>query len=220
MIGDPQLERMNETMWVHEIESLNIAEEARVEEVSTIARMVRQSLINLFGLNLMPLEDPETKKLVKMKEGEFVPLVVFTGREEIMKVASERQADLQSQEEVEEELGKEAIGEEHIMSPEELDEFIEGDIEFDGDWESLEQKAMWESPETQNFLKNNVLPLDQLAEMQKAMGLNIGALPQKEEDISEEDIPDEAPEKPEESETKPDQSDIDLERFKFTIDDD
>jgi len=222
MLGDPRLDNMNDTRWVHEIESLSIAEEEKAEEISTIARMVRQSLINLFGLNLMPLEDPETKKLVRMSEGEFVPLVVFTGREEIMKVASERQVDLQEQDKAEGDLDKEARGEEVPMTPEELDEFMKGDVEFEDDWETLEKRAVWNSPETKKFLENNVLPLEQLAEMQKSMGLNIGVPfetqtkedTEKEVDLDSEEVPELTEEEPIKK------SDIDLERFKFTIDED
>ena len=214
MLGDPRLDNMNDTRWVHEIESLNIAEEERIEEVSTIARMVRQSLINLFGLNILPLEDPETNKLVRMEEGEYVPLVVFTGKEELLKLVAERNQDLQNQEQVEQELELEESGEADPMTLEEMEDFMDdGDVVFDENWEKA---AMWKAPETQKFLENNVLPLEKLAEMQKAMGLDFG-IPSSDE--SEKESPEkEAPIDVEKSET-PDKESLNLEQFKFTIDD-
>ncbi len=129
MINDSQLDRMNDTQWLFEIEALNIEEERKYEDMALVAQAAKKSVINMLGLNLLPTKDDDTGLLRMREDHEIVPLVMATCREDFAKDVVEKFQDMQSQElalnQVEEE---QKSGEE--QTAEEFDDFMNADLEF------------------------------------------------------------------------------------------
>ncbi len=157
MISDPIVSNMNETKWLFEYEILRMKEERRAEEVGTMFKAIRKELLNILGLNLMPMEDAETGLLRRPDENEYIPLAVMTAREGFIEAFVQRNDDLKQQEEAAKELEKEEVlGKSDAMSEEELDDFMHEDITFLDDPEELQKYAVRCSPESQ-WINNNVI---------------------------------------------------------------
>jgi hypothetical protein len=159
---------MNETKWMFEYEVLRMKEERRVEEVGTLFKAFRKELINLLGLNLMPMEDPETHLLKRPGENEYVPLAVMTSREGFVEAFVQRNDELRQQEEAAKDLETEASsGKTEMMDEEELEKFLEEDIVFLDDPVELQKYAVRSSPETQWINENIVKPLESEAKVKE-----------------------------------------------------
>lgn len=148
LISDPVLKEMNPTRWAFEVESAEIAEENRVEEMKAMFDVVKSSVIRLLGLNLMPVEDGEGRYRLP-EDHEVLPLTVWMGSGgEVLKEALERNKQFLEQSKIESEIGESLANPTAELSPEELDELFDGDISFDDstfakpDWESDEAKAI------------------------------------------------------------------------------
>jgi hypothetical protein len=148
LVSDPMLCDMNATRWAFEIEALNLAEEQRIEEQKTMFDIVKTSLIQLLGLNLMPVEDGENGYRLP-KDHEVIPLSVWVGSGgELLKEALERNKQYLDQVRLESEVGESLRKPEAELTPEEFDDLFDGDISFDDetlarpDWESDEAKAI------------------------------------------------------------------------------
>ena len=170
---------MNDTQWLFELESLYAKEEQRWEELQVLSNYFRKGMVNLLGLNLMPIEeeipfeerDPEYlgamgeekifTRLRRATEDEIIPLSMLIGSPEIIGEIAKKRKLLADQEELEE---KEAKGEIVEMTPDELDAFMneglpEEDIQFIDSPAELEKRLMWESEETQKLNAALVKPL-------------------------------------------------------------
>lgn len=158
---------MTDTAWSFEYETLVLREERRVEEVGTLFKAVRKELMNLLGLNLMPMED-EDGKLRRPTEYEYIPLAVMTAREGFVEAFLQRNEELSQMEEVEKDLEKEEqTGKSDVLTPEELDDFMHEDITFLDDPEELQRQAVLASPGTKWINKNIVKPLETEAKVAK-----------------------------------------------------
>lgn len=153
LISDPRIWELNDTQVLAEIENLRLEKERREEEILLIGKFLKRSMVNMLGLNLMPLEDPDTGLLRRPEENEIIPLVALIGNPELLKVMNERQELLAEQEKVEEEMGK--PGKVQELSPEELDDYINEDLLF-VDEKELEKHLVMNSPHTQNLIKQVV----------------------------------------------------------------
>gem|GEM_PF-3633456 len=157
MISDPRVQTMNDTRWAFEYETLRLKETRRSEEVGTIFKAGRRELINLLGLNMMPLEDPETHLLRRPGENDYIPLAVMTAREGMVEAFIQKNEELMQQEQAAKDLElEETTGKAEMMSSEELDDFMKEDIVFLDDPEELKKRAVMASPETK-WLTNNVV---------------------------------------------------------------
>ena len=153
-MNDPLLWGMNSTQVLAELEHLHIEKERREDELLIIGKFVRNAMVNMLGLNLMPIEDPETGLFRRPNENEIIPLVAMIGNSELLKVMSERHDALLEQEKLEEEGIP--VGEDiQEMSPEELDDYLNEDLQFVSD-EELEKRLVWNDPHTQNLIKQVV----------------------------------------------------------------
>jgi hypothetical protein len=141
LVSDPRLKDMNPVRWAFEIEAQDIAETHRVEEYKAIFDIVRDSLISVLGVNLMPVEN-EDGSYRQPKDYEFIPLAFWMGREEIIKEVVARQKAYFDQENAVASLKDSK----YELTPEELDDMLDGDISFeDGSgtyWNSVETKAL------------------------------------------------------------------------------
>jgi hypothetical protein len=160
---------MNETKWALEYETLKLKEKRKADEFGEIYKAVRREIINLLGLNIMPLEDSETGLLRRPNENEYTPMVIFTAREGIVEAFIQKNDELRSQEEVEKELEEESVKEsDKPLSPEELDDFFKDDIVFLDDPEELKKRAVRMSPETAWLNKNVIQVLEDEKEVKKS----------------------------------------------------
>lgn len=171
LISDPAAQAMNPTQWLFELEGLALKDERHYEDVKTFFTVGRRSLIELLGLNIMPVEheeiDASGAKVVRLKrpeEHEITPLSIFCGNEGVLSKVSELHEAYNKQKELDTKVDQGKIVE---MTPEELDEFMregseEGDIAFlDDDPETLEKKLKWRSQENVDILKALVKPLEE-----------------------------------------------------------
>jgi hypothetical protein len=180
---------MNETKWMFEYEVLRMKEERRAEEVGTMFKAIRKELLNILGLNLMPMED-ENGLLRRPDENEYIPLAVMTAREGFIEAFVQRNDDLKQQEEAAKDLEKEeTLGMSDAMSEEELDEFMKDDIVFLDDPEELQKYAVRSSPETKWINSNVIKPLEEekkviLEKEEVPMKISIKAEPVDERPVS------------------------------------
>ena len=176
MVTAPEVKQMNDTQWLCELEGLYMLEEERYEEIKLLSKLTKKALVDLLGLNLMPVEEEipieerdveyvgaigEEKvyrKLRQPEEHEVIPLSILMGREEIVAEIIKRQKELHDQEELDE---KEAKGDLVHMSPEELDKFMEGDMVFPDDPKEAQRKMIWESEEFQANVAAMVKPMSE-----------------------------------------------------------
>lgn len=160
--------QMTETAWVFEYETLKIKEEKKADELGVIFKAVRQELINILGLNLMPMED-EDGKLRRAKENEYIPMSIMTAREGFVEAFIQRNEELTNVEKAEQQLEEEEkTGKSEMMSEDELDDFLQEDITFLDDPEELAKYAVRTSPDTQWINNNIVVPLETEAEIKKS----------------------------------------------------
>lgn len=159
LITDPTVGMMNPTKWLFEYEALCMQEEQKYEDVVNLYKATRTGLINILGLDLLPIEG-EDGKLRRMKDGEFIPLSMLIAREDIMTLLSERLEDLKTSEEVDKEIESEI----EEMTSEELEGFIKEDIVFLDDPEEMKRRLAMASPESKWVLKTVIKPLPVSAE--------------------------------------------------------
>jgi hypothetical protein len=157
---------MNDTQWTYELWAMNKADEERLQESKFLMDNVKESVVNMLGLNLMPVEDAQTKLLRRPREDEYIPLMLGLGREELVGAVLEARQQLHIQEQVQAQIEREggtvgpspsssAVVE---MSPEELESFMrDGDIEFENTPEEIAKALSWGTRETQLVLENLVL---------------------------------------------------------------
>jgi hypothetical protein len=152
-------------------------------------KAVRKELLNILGLNLMPMED-ENGLLRRPDENEYIPLAVMTAREGFIEAFVQRNDDLKQQEEAAKDLeNEEVLGKSDAMSEEELDEFMKDEVIFLDDPEELRKYAIRSAPETQWINKNVIKPLEEekkviLEKEETPMKISIKAEPVDERPIS------------------------------------
>ena len=182
LINDPVCKGMNETQWLFELESLYAKEEQRYDELKLAYKMIKNGLVELLGLNLMPVEDeipyeersseePDAigeekvfRRLRLPNEDEIVPLSILVGNPEIVSEMVKRLDEYKTQEEIDE---KEEKGEVVSLDPDDLDAFMrqdldEGDIEFLDDPKKMNLKLINESPEFKLMHDAFVRPLSEI----------------------------------------------------------
>jgi len=172
-VGDPRLKGMNDTQWVFELEAMNVQEKQHYDDIRMISENVRRQVISMLGLNLLPVEDPETKLLRPPEDHECLPLVALIGRDDALQTIKTRQDEYQVQREVQKQLeasspirgSKKDTGVVEL-SPEELETFMqdEGDVEFENAPEDILKAMKWGGKESQMLLESLVLSKDDLGD--------------------------------------------------------
>ena len=163
---------MNDTQWVFELESMNLEDEEKLKQMSELTELIRESVANMLGLNLLPIEDEETGLLRKPDMDEYVPLALATGRDDYVQMVMEKRKEFTTQELerfrlMESGLGSSGVpaseGEVSEMSPEQLETFMkdEGDVEFENTPEEMQQ---FMGKENQMYLDHLVLNKDDIDE--------------------------------------------------------
>jgi len=166
---------MNDTQWVFELESMNLEDEEKLKQMSELTEIIRESVANMLGLNLLPVEDVETGLLRKPVQDEYVPLALALGRADYVKMVMEKREEFAMQEQERFKLMDEGLLSPGAPSkaddivertPEELEEFMkdEGDIDFENTPEEMQKLMDWGSKETQAYLENIVLNKDDIDE--------------------------------------------------------
>lgn len=145
LCSDPSIGMMNPCRWAFEASSLAMHQEEKIEDARCIMEAVKKAVINLLGLNILPIEDPETGLLRRPEDNEIVPLAALIGSPEIMSEIYKKNGELSAQMEAEEsvEEGKDP----NLMDADELDDFIDGDIDFVDGLDDFVKFANWESVE-------------------------------------------------------------------------
>ena len=166
---------MNDTQWVFELESMNLEDEEKLKQMSELTEVIRESVANMLGLNLLPVEDEETGLLRKPEQDEYVPLALALGRDDYVKLVMEKREEFANQEQERFKLMEEGLLSPGVSSesdgiiertPEELEEFMkdDGDIDFENTPEEMQKLMDWGSKETQAYLENIVLNKDDIDE--------------------------------------------------------
>ena len=169
---DPSVQDMNTTQWLFELEGLYHRDEVRFEELTALGKIIKYGAISMLGLNLMPVEestgtDQAGDPILKYRhpnEDEFMPLSIFSGREEIIAEVMKRQEALAQQQSI----GytdtpadfDTPILKSTPMDLDELDFFIEEGLGTAGieDSEELRKHQIWNSKDTKRVLDSLVQP--------------------------------------------------------------
>lgn len=158
---------MNDVQMIAELECLQMKEERRGEEI----KAVRNSIINILGLNMVPIEDTTTGKLRMPEEHEIMPLAALIGNPEMLSQIGKKHQEMSQQKQVEEDLEREGSGEVQEWDPDELEEFINEGYDSIDDPEAFRKHMLWNSQETQQSLKGMVVPLEELEDPYEKLGL-------------------------------------------------
>jgi len=142
---------MTDSQWRFELESLYALEEKEIEKFMSIADLVKNGIINLLGLNLMPVHEDlseeekeilskfgestaESYRLRRPKAGEFVPLAILTGSPEMVAEIIKKNQELFEQERIDQSVAQKNLenfdkipDEDLIEKPDDIDipEFID-----------------------------------------------------------------------------------------------
>lgn len=150
---------MNDTQWTFELWSMNKQDEERFKETEAMIEVVETKVARALGIDLMPVEDPETHLLRRPERGEYVPFLIAAGREDFVKAVIEKRQEFETQEDVrvqvEREGGAQGLGDE--MSPEELEKFMQSDAEGENTPAELKKLMSWGGRTNQILLENLVL---------------------------------------------------------------
>jgi hypothetical protein len=161
---DPSVAKMTPTQWLFELESLAVLDERRYTDIADLFKLGRDSLIDLLGLNIMPIETMEHDEdgteysvLRRPKEHEILPLSLLCGSESIISEVLEKNKQYLEQEEL-----NSSISKANVPDVEELEEFFgtEDDLEFPDDPVALEKMLKWNSESTKATLKSMVEPME------------------------------------------------------------
>lgn len=155
LITDPKILELNETQLFFEAESIYIEAEQKYDDMALVARAAKKAVINLLGLNIMPVEDSVTGLLRMPEDHEVIPLIAAIGHEGILKEVQQRFEDMQAQDlaldqlDKEKELGEEAATDDFL-------EFMDSDLDFIGGDAEVNRLAVVNSPEY-NYISKNIV---------------------------------------------------------------
>lgn len=160
---------MNSTQWVFEYLSYIEEQDKRYEEINALVDVIKSLMINLFGLNISPIEEVDEKtgvtRLRPPEEHEFTPLSALLASPEMLEAIMKKHDELQSQQTVEAQLEKEV----EVLTAEDIDKQL-GDIDFLEDTETLLKKHAWESPGAKNLRNLFVSPLEDQPSIDDLLG--------------------------------------------------
>lgn len=157
LISDPVVRDMNSTQWAFEYLSYIEEQDKRYNEIETLADLVRSGVINLLGLNIVPIEEETDgiKRLRPPEDHEFTPLATLLASPEMLKAVMDKHNELAMQKQVDTDLAKEK----DVLTAEDIDEQL-ADIEFMESAEDLLKKAAWSSPRAKEMRKLLIGNLD------------------------------------------------------------
>jgi hypothetical protein len=166
---------MNDTQWIFELESMNLQEKQRYDDIRTISEAVRKQVVSMLGLNLLPVEDERTGRLRLPGDEECLPLVLLIGNDNVLAAIKSRTEEYINQQEVLQQLEVADVARKDgvtvntgvaELTPEALEAFMkdEGDVEFENAPEDLLKAMNWGGRDTQMLLENLVLSKDDLGD--------------------------------------------------------
>lgn len=172
--SDPRVKEMTPTQWLIEMESLARLDERKYEDIASLFKVARNNIIDLLGLNLMPVEDSVTDDqgnevfmLRRPEDHEIIPLAIMCGNESMLQEISKKNDEYHKQEELEKKIEEGSV---KVMNPEDLDSFMDdGDISFPDDPKQLEKMLKWNSDDTKMALKHLVQPIEKKDEHLKVV---------------------------------------------------
>jgi len=117
------------------------------------SKAAKKMVVNLLGLNLVPVTDQETGNLRRPEDHEIIPLAMLTASPEMLKTIIEQNQALVEQDEALESDEDQKVTE---LTPDELDAMFSDDLVFLNNPEELEKKLVMESPETKRLVEQLV----------------------------------------------------------------
>lgn len=175
---------MNSTQWLFELEGLTRKDEMKYEDIEGLFKISRKVLIDLLGLNIIPIESERVdeqgvavRDVRPPLDHEFTPLSVMTAREDILNRVKDLYDEMKAQEEAletaetEDEgltledlekkrdllLGRHSENTSESVDDKEFDE--EGDIVFPEEPMDFEKQLKWMS--AKNAIKGMIKPLSE-----------------------------------------------------------
>lgn len=168
---------MNDTQWVFELEAMNQAEQEKISQYRSVAEIFKKQVIHMLGLDLCPVEDPDTNLLRMPDVDECIPLAAIIGRDDVLKMIEDRMGEYLNQEHTRNQLesgdpnGLGPIRSDGVpadiaveLTPEELEEFMSdpGDVDFENSHEEVAKALNWASPLDRSVLETVVLNKDDI----------------------------------------------------------
>ena len=151
LISSSEVRSLNSVQLDFEYEGYIKASETRVEDRIETYKLVKSTLIQLLGLNLMPVLDDQTGRLRLPDDGEIMPLSMIIANDAMLKEMTEKLQQYSEEQKVLEEGGSDegvSIGAMYEgTTPEDFEQLV-GDIDFESlnpDWDSDEAKATREA---------------------------------------------------------------------------
>lgn len=153
---------MNTPRWLFEAYQIRLEDEEKVKLMGMVSeqavRALKNILVGVLGLNVMPIEEPDPSDPDKMilrwqKDGEFIPMLLGVGRPDFLKTAYERIDELRMKENV-------------ANATSEIDGYSEDDLDFFDELPADAQQAFWNDPLTKAVRDNlpiygeEVVPVD------------------------------------------------------------
>ena len=175
LLSNPDLQNMNETQWVFELEGLYSGEEKKYEDIMDIFKLSKKTLVALFGLNMMPIsetvgEDELGGSIIKLRpatEDEFIPLSMLCGRREIVSEIANKLEEMDTQHELD--IAEEEGSLSDLESAERLMDMAkakqDADIEFLDGPEGFKKYMAMQDPLNRHILQTMVRPLSEANEV-------------------------------------------------------
>ena len=177
LISDPNIQTMNDSQWLFELESIYMTEEKRYDDITDMFKLIKRALVSILGLNVMPIsetvgEDDFGEPIIKLRqatEDEFLPLSMLCGSPEILSEVVKQIDALRKQTEVDETLDKEEpISIEAFEAR--VNEAMNANIpEFFDNPEEMKKYMYQNNPINKAILESMVKPLDTMnVELEKS----------------------------------------------------
>jgi len=168
LISNPDIQNMNDTQWLFELESIYSGEEKKYEDIMDMFKITKAGLISLLGLNVMPIsevvgEDDFGEKIVRLRsagENEFLPLSMLCGSPEIISEVVKKLEELRTQDDVDQEIESGEMLDIDVLE-QRLAEVNNPDIpEFFNSPEEMRLHMYKNNPLNKAILESMVSPLD------------------------------------------------------------
>jgi len=156
---------------------MNKESSERFDEMQIVVKWVKSQVIDMLGIGLIPMEDPDTGLLRMPKDSdEYTPLALMIAREDVLKTLDERVTEYINQESARLSLEDEGFRPPIVggpnsgqtsfpeLSADELEEFMkdDGDIAFENAPEDVAAALNWGNSTNRMMVENLVLNKDDL----------------------------------------------------------
>lgn len=176
LINDPVVQSMNDLQWLFEFESYAQERTEKYEDIKTIMLSLKKMIINLLGLNIMPLEEEDGGRLRLPTDDEIMPFSLIAGNEGFVTTVGDRWKDYKAQQE-----NDKAEIEQSVAVYDTIEEYEatlpDREVVFPDDPEEFRKFMLWNSPETKRVMETWVKPLEK--EPENEVKSNVSRLPKR-----------------------------------------